>query len=188
MTADKLLQHCQWFDIRLFVQGRDLGIDAPRSGPNAWLAAELSAHKTELIALLDPPASGGQEPPRRATEECATVLTQGRLCHYCGSDDIVQTTGAPKPHYARLTCKSCGRGIGFAPKPVEFAPGFKLHFGIYSGNTLAQIWETDRGRDYLKWAATNINKPRIREMITFFLDHASRMPSDGADDGDEIPF
>lgn len=172
MTAIELLERCRALDIRLWAESGELRGEGPSGAGSPWLSAKLSDHKVELLALLDSRDQGGREPPGRATEECATIATQGRVCQYCKSPDLALTMDAPEPHYGRLTCKSCGRGVGWAPTPLEFVPEWTMPIGKYRGNTLAQIAETDRGRSYLEWAAANLDQRRIREVIKFFLDHA----------------
>jgi hypothetical protein len=171
MTAEKLLEHCKRFDIQLSAQGRDLGVDAPRSVPNAWLAAELLAHKVELLALL----SG--EPHQRAVREYTPF--PGRVCQYCGSRDIGQSMDAPLPHYSRLTCMSCDRCIGWGPIPPELLGDlFIFPFGRHKGRSLNEIAEFDI--DLLRWAASEMRESNIREAVRQFLDQLNAgTPSPG---------
>ena len=90
-------------------------------------------------------------------------------CNYCqGRLDVVRE-GTPPPHWGRLVCSSCHRGAGFAPTPMDEAATYTMPFGKFAGRTLAEIAAVDRG--YLEWAAAKLHKPRMREVIQFFLDH-----------------
>ena len=199
MTANELLERCESRGIRLWAESGELRGDGPIGAGSLWLSAQLSDHKAELLELLNRRDQDGREPPRRATEECATGITQGRRCPYCQSDDLAVRMDAPKPHWGRLWCLSCDRFVGYAPTPLELAAEWKMPYGHYRGQTLAEIAARDLA--YLQWAALNMNSPRIREMCAYFLEHmagkprssggAASQPGDSvvaADDGDEIPF
>ncbi len=64
---------------------------------------------------------------------------------------------------------------------MAYDPNWKWPVGTkHKGRTLAEIAAIDL--QYLEWVATWDDEPRIRERVTFFLDHTGRTPrsSDGA--------
>jgi uncharacterized protein (DUF3820 family) len=92
-------------------------------------------------------------------------------CPYCsGRLEVIRD--APPPHWGRLVCWDCRRCLGFAPTPMEpeAIAGYTMPFGKHRGRTLTEIGAIDR--PYLEWAARNLVKPRMREVITFYLEHA----------------
>ena len=197
MTADKLYQHCQGLGIRLFVHAGELGVDAPRSAPNPWLCTSCLKIRSSCWRCWTPGSKERRESHRREIEQYTATVTKGRLCRYCGSDDLAVTMDAPPPHWAQLRCMSCDRFVGFAPAPLELAADWQMPYGHYRGMTLAAIAATDLA--YLQWATLNMNSPRIREMCAYYLEHMAGKPRppDGAarqpaDDSvvaaDEIPF
>jgi len=197
MTAEKLLEHCTRLGIKLFVHAGELAVDVPRSGPNAWLGAQLSTNRQELISLLTSREDAAREEHRREVEQYGAEITKRRQCPHCHSGDIALIPTCKPPHWASLRCVACEKFLGWAPMPKELAAEWPYPFEPYRGMTLAAIAEIDP--DFLKWAARNTFKPRIREMVAYFLEHMCRMPSDSAasqpadsvvaaDDGDEIGF
>ncbi len=55
-----------------------------------------------------------------------------------------------------------------APPAIPNAD-FQIGFGKFKGQTLAQLWETDRGKGYLHWVEDNISKEEVRKAVAEFL-------------------
>lgn len=166
MNAIQLLNHCRALGIRLWTESGDLCVDAPRATPNAWLVAQLSDHKAELLGLLD---RDGSCPPRREAEGRTVVAPKGRLCPSCGSSEIALIPGRVGPHWARLRCLGCSRHVGWAPTPHELVGDLWIFpFGKYRGRSLREVAEVDL--EYIKWGAWSCDKPRVQEVCRHYLE------------------
>ena len=128
------------------------------------------------MALLGSREQDVTQDEQRRLDEYAAEITAWLRCPTCCSYDIALIPTAKPPHWGELRCMVCGVFCGWAPTPPWLAAEWAMPFGEYRGQTLSTIWATDRGRSYLEWAAANMNKPRIREMISYFLDHIHGKP------------
>lgn len=174
MKADQLLKYCQRLGVRLFAHGGELGVDAPNCSPNAWLSAQLSDRKTELLAMLTSrQQDAAREEHGRLIEEYAAAAIQGRLCPHCHGDDIALIPHAPHPHWGELRCTTCEKWIGWAPTPKALAAGWPMPVGRHKGKTLADI-----PVPYLEWARDGMSQPRVREMISYYLSHLENNHAD----------
>ena len=88
------------------------------------------------------------------------------VCSRC-SGALTVTKGAPWPHWGWLTCERCAHRQGYAATPLTHVDSYVMPIGKHKNRMLAEIAATDPG--YLRWAATNLSKPRMREVVTFFL-------------------
>ena len=89
----------------------------------------------------------------------------------CGSGyhEIAEEDGG----FWRLECLFCGTGQwvkairGYLkPKEAEFT----FSSGDYAGLTIGAVWEDERGRGYVEWAAEEHPKPAVRAACKKHLD------------------
>src|SRR5581483_7317896 len=77
-------------------------------------------------------------------------------CPRCESATVA-ITRPPGPHSALARCGDCGHAWWLpAPWTVGRALAFRLPFGQHKGRTVAQVAESEAGRDYLRWMSRNV--------------------------------
>lgn len=101
--------------------------------------------------------------------------TNRPVCCVCNVANTVIPT-AP-PHYGRYKCPKCGRDDGYAPMPPEKYKDYVMPFGRNMGLSLAKIATRPSGLKYLEWASANLSKPRLRELISAYLDQLKETAS-----------
>ena len=96
MTATELHDRYRALGIRLWVESGELQVEAPPGVLNPELSAELSAHKAELLELLDTRDQGSREPPGPAPEVRAAAQVANEL-EAAGDRDDFAKPGPPRP-------------------------------------------------------------------------------------------
>ena len=71
-------------------------------------------------------------------------------------------------HYAKLSCKDCGKFLKWLPAPKD--RGFVLWFGKYKDRNVIEMKTPDETQ-YLHWALNNVEKlsERQKEIISDHL-------------------
>jgi hypothetical protein len=111
------------------------------------------------------PRSSGEDTPRNLGTEAEHSHKAGSdiVCGRCGS---ARTRNCRGPHLATVWCDDCGALIRTTDPTAE--PGsYKLRFGRFKGQTLAQVAATQAGRGWLVWAAANIDGEAGRQVRNF---------------------
>ncbi len=179
MTSTEIIDDCRSRDVWLFagIDGK-LRYDAPCGAVSPWLAAELSSHAAEVLELLGSREQGGtRDSHRPVVVEHAGVqpASDGPACKRCGSSGTVMVTGTWGPHRGRINCVRCRGFISWARTPDHLlGESWIMPIGKHKGRSLDEIAETDLR--YLKWAALELNQPRIRGRIACFLEHMEACP------------
>lgn len=117
----------------------------------------------EAVATL--PAVAVQ--PLGRLDEGVACLDQScqAQCH-----DILDESGGQW----RLECCFCGTGQwipvirGHLPEPAE-GGDFVFRGGRFDGQTIAQSARTERGMDYIKWAAAEHPRPAVKKACETYL-------------------
>lgn len=94
-------------------------------------------------------------------------------CPRCGGE-LIEVKFPTGPHHAALRCSVCTRHIKFLPAPWtrHRAETFRVPFGTHAGRPLAELAQTESGREYLAWMANQLEgNPGIAARIV--LDQAT---------------
>jgi hypothetical protein len=96
-------------------------------------------------------------PPRAMRYPNPIHPRDARQCPWCKSTDVGREPSQRVGQY-RAVCLRCGRVLGLLPMPWdrERALRFRMPFGQFAGRELGDLLNDPRGRDYLAWAAHNI--------------------------------
>jgi len=99
-------------------------------------------------------------------------MTASDRCTRCGGE-LVEVACSTGPHHAELRCLACDKHVKFLPAPWtrHRAETFRVPFGTHAGTTLAELAQSENGREYLAWMANQLEgNPGIAARIV--LNHA----------------
>ena len=146
---------------------RDPSIPRDRRGINPKKGTVILTNGMEVPMSNREYAQWGKEKSRRyltaseekwqrgldAEFEVEEIDETSRTCSRCGGPLSV-IRPAPRPHWAELRCKPCGKFHGWLRTPDgELGRNYTMPFGKHRGKTLDEIAATDLG--YLKWIASS---------------------------------
>lgn len=105
--ADRLLDELRAADVWLWVEGDRLAFDAPDGVLTNARLAELRAAREALLAILRGPSEPPAAPDPRA---CGAHLLPF---------DAIETTDPSRGGWVRMTCRRCGRFLGYSPREAS---------------------------------------------------------------------